>query len=274
MSISTNNNFRSELPNPAKSKDLDKYQSIRVLEVGDTEKAAETLFKSFREDALANLIVSHVEDQNEKDILESALYKAYVKQHIFKGLVLGINETEAGFETVGVWSDPNSFKIGLDSFANLMEAGYGKVWDLNNKQGRQKVFHQMLPLLHDTCERISDTDSRFKDKGVFTLVYLGSLESARGKGNARLMFDYMFDNHIDTSPNNMTYLESSSKTNIPLYEKFGFKFCEDIVLGSKGTENSIEGKDYAVMNIMIRGSLGHDWTQDENTGASSSQAKL
>lgn len=250
----------------------DHYKNIRVLGVEDTKKAATTLFQSFREDALANLLVSHVEGQNEKDFLELTLYEAYVKQHILKGIVLGINETEAGFDTVGVWSTPDSCKAGLDSFANLMEAGYGKVWDINNEEGRQKVFNGMLPLLHDTFERILETDSRFRNKGVFTLVYLGSLESARGKGNVRLIFDYMFENHIDKSPNNISYLESSSKSNLPIYERFGFRFYEDIILGTKEPENSMEGKDFATMNVMIRGSSGYDWTQDENTG--NSQAKL
>lgn len=45
----------------------DHYKNIRVLGVEDTKKAATTLFQSFREDALANLLVSHVEGQNEKD---------------------------------------------------------------------------------------------------------------------------------------------------------------------------------------------------------------
>lgn len=273
MSITTSKS-RSKPLNPIKLDSTSKYQRIRVLDVEDTHKAAKTLLKSFRDDALAKLLVSHIEDQDEKDRLELTLYEAYVKQHILKGIVLAINETEDEFETVGVWSSPDSLEKGLDSFTNFMEAGYGKVWDMNNDEGRQKIFYGMLPLLHDTCERILGTDSRFKDKNIFTLVYLGSLESARGKGNVRLMFDYMFEKHIDNTPNSISYLESSSKTNIPIYEKFGFKFYEDIMLGCKESDDSIEGKDYAIMNVMIRGSSGHDWTKDENTGTANSQAKL
>lgn len=271
MSISTGNKYHSKAVTEVIS-NTSRFNNIRELVVEDTKKAAKTLFKSFREDALANLLVSHIEDQSEKDFLELTLYEAYVKQHILKGVVLGINETDAGFETVGVWSTPASLRTGLDSFSNLMEAGYGRLWEINNEEGRQKIFNGMLPLLHDTCEKILETDSRFRNKGVYTLVYLGSLESARGKGNVRLMFDYMFENYIDKTPNNVSYLESSSKSNIPIYERFGFKFYEDIMLGSKESENSIEGKDYAVMNVMIRGSSGHDWTKDENTG--NSQPKL
>lgn len=272
MFISTSTSHHKISSDKSTTTDLSKYLNLRVLGLKDTKKAAATLFESFRSDALAKLLFSHIEDPRKRDVLELSLYEAYISQHILKGLVLGINETETGFETVGVWSLPDSLHKGLDSFTNLMEAGYGRLWDMCNETGRQKIFHGMLPLLHDTCEKILENDSRFVKKGTYTLVYLGSLISARGKGNVRLMFDYMFEEYIDKTPNNIAYLESSSKSNIPIYQKFGFKFYEDITLGNNESKNGIEGKDYAVMNIMIRGSRGHDWTKDENT--EDSQAKL
>ena len=95
---------------------------------------------------------------------------------------------------MAVWSHPTSVEDGLDSFANLMESGYDTLWEMSGKAGQAKIFKGMLPLLHDTCERILTTDERFSDKDVYTLVYLGSEERARGKGNVRTMFDYMFEN--------------------------------------------------------------------------------
>ncbi|KAK6458171.1 uncharacterized protein RJT20DRAFT_126118 [Scheffersomyces xylosifermentans] len=258
----SNNHFHSvAIPKTTPSK----YSNLRVLNHKDTHKAALTLLASFRTDALAKLLVSHIPDQAEKDRCELALYEAYLNQHISKGLCLGINETADSFETVAIWSTPTSVENGLDSFGVLMESGYDKVWQMFGEIGREKVFYGMLPLLHDSCERILSTDSRFRNKGVWTLVYLGSTVAARGKGNARKMFDYMFTQHIDASKNNIAYLESSSPDNIPIYERFGFRFYEDITLGDNATKGAIEGEDFATMNIMIRGTNGHDWTEDKNT---------
>lgn len=243
----------------------DKYSNIKILDYADVDKAALTLADAFSSDALAKLLVSDLENYQLKRDFEIALYKAYLNQHIAKGICLGINELDDEFETVAIWSCPDSHERGLDSFANLMESGYDRVWNMGCEKTRNKVFYGMLPLLHDSCERILSSDSRFRNKGVYTLVYLGSTTRAQGKGNTRKMFDFMFENFVDIDDtNNICYLESSATTNIPIYERFGFKYYEDILLGEK-SENSVEGEDWAAMNIMVRGSFGHDWTQDENT---------
>lgn len=242
-----------------------KYGDLRTLTFADTPKAARTLLQAFKKDSLAKLLTSHIDTQAEKDRCELALYEAYLNQHISKGLCLGINESEAGFETVAIWSLPSSHHDGLDSFATLMESGYDKVWELFGEEGRDKVFYGMLPLLHESCDRIIANDSRFKKKDLYTLVYVGSTPAAQGKGNTRKMFTYMFDNYLDAKDNNIAYLESSSPDNIPIYERFGFKFYEDIVLGDNTVENAVEGDDYAIMNVMIRGPKGRDWNKDVNT---------
>lgn len=238
---------------------------IRVLDYSDVQKAAECLLEAFQQDALSRMLVCHLPTQHERQQCELLLYEAYLRQHISKGLVLGQGETSDGFETVSIWAMPDSEDRGLNSFSTFMEAGYGKLWQVIGDEGREKVFNGMLPLLHDSCERILNTDSRFKNKGVYTLVYVGSRSSARGKGNLRRMFEYMFDKYIDSDENGIAYLESSAASNIPVYEKFGFKVVENIMLGNDSVENAVEGKDYAIMNVMIRGVGGHDWTKDENT---------
>lgn len=261
--VSSSDDDSSKLPRSSQTGSLG--SNIKILNYEDSPKAAITLLKAFDNDSLAKLLVSDLNDHQLKRDFELALYEAYVRQHISKGLCLGINESDDEFETVAVWSCPDSVERGLESFSTLMESGYGKVWNLGCEGSRNKVFNGLLPLLEHTNERIVTTDPRFKGKGVYTLVYVGSTANARGKGNARKMFDYMFQNYIDLpDTSNITYLESSSVSNIPIYEKFGFKFYEDIILGDKVDENSIEGEDYAVMNIMIRDTLGHDWTKDDD----------
>lgn len=243
---------------------------MKVLTNADVHKAAVTLLKSFETDSLAKLLTNHVSDPHHKSKIDYTIYECYLKQHIAKGLCLGIGEGDEEFQTVAIWSTPTSGEDGLDSFANLMDAGYHKLWELSGEEGRHKIFKGMLPLLHDTCERILSTDVRFKGKDCYTLVYLGSVASARGKGNVRLIFEYMFSKHIDVpGSSNIAYLESSSPDNIPIYNRFGFHFYEDIMLGSKDSPDAKEGDDYAIMNVMIRAPNGEDWTV-----GSPSEAKL
>lgn len=243
------------------AKQFDKYPGLRLLTLEDVPKAAYTLSEAFREDSLAKLLVCHIPTLEEQIRCELILYEAYLRQHIAKGIVIGINESETDFETVAIWSHPTSEEEGLDSFATLMESGYDEVWYNYGDEGRDKVFKGMLPLLHDSCKRIIESRPQFEGKGMFTLVYLGSLAKARGRGNLRKMFDFMFENYIDCTPNSISYLESSSPTNIPIYNKFGFQFAENIMLGSKH-KGSVEGKDYAIMGVMIRDTNGEPWREE------------
>lgn len=258
----TESSNSNEADGGEKPDSISSYDHVKTLDQLDVKKAALTLFEAFRTDALAKHLTSHIDDTGIRDEIELSLYECYVSQHILKGLCLGINEGDDRFETVAVWSLPHSEHAGLESFNTLMESGFYKVWFVCDPVAREKIFQGMMNLLEDTFERIMSTDSRFKGKNVYTLVYLGSTKAARGKGNARRMFNYMFENYLDKTSNNIGYLESSSATNIPIYEKFGFKFYEDICLGNKA--EGVEGKDYAVMNVMVRDSYAHDWTKDEN----------
>lgn len=169
----------------------------------------------------------------------------------------GVGEDDEEFETVFIWSQSQSADIGLYSFSNMMDAAYDKLWHICDNVGQDKIFHGILPFLHDTAHRIFTTDKNLIGKGVFILVYIGSLAKARGKGNARIIFEYMFENYINLpGKNHVAYLESYSVNNIPIYNKFGFRMYENIVLGTKDVPNAKEGEDYAVVNVMIRGLFG------------------
>ncbi|KAI5963097.1 uncharacterized protein KGF55_002889 [Candida pseudojiufengensis] len=245
-----------------KKNKINKNNEVRYLQEKDIYKAALTLKDAFSNDSLSKLLVCHIKDHYKRDYCELLLYEAYIKQHLQKGIVLVQGENDINFETVSIWSHPKSEDEGLDSFFTLMQSGFDKVWENFEEKGRNKIFSEdgMLTLLHDSCERIINNDLRFKNKPIYTLVYVGSTKQAQGKGNLRKMFEFMFKNYID--PNNaLAYLESSSPNNIPIYEKFDFHFVEDIMLGENDFEGAIEGEDYAIMNVMIRGIKGQDWSK-------------
>lgn len=190
------------------------------------------------------------------------MYECYLKQHIDKGLCVGVGESSGGFETVAIWSTPKSYEMGLETFQDYMEAGFDNFWHIAGPEGREKIFNGLLPLLDRVSHRILTTDSRFQNMGLYTLVYLGSVNSARGKGNVRAMFDFMFENYIDSpGSENIAYLESSASSNIGIYNRFGFHVYEKIVLGDDQKSGARESEDFALMNIMIRCSKGKDWTE-------------
>lgn len=237
---------------------------IKVLTYADVPKAAVTLLEAFSDDYLAKYLVCHIKGEPERKYCEYKLYEAYLRQHIDFGIVLGVGELKDKFETVALWSLPDSYEKGIESFSTLMKSGFGEVWDIYGDDGRHKVFDGLLPLLHDACERIISNDRRFFNKNLYTLVYVGSTQESRGKGNLRKIFDYMFVNYMDKDPHSLAYLESSSPDNIPIYNRFGFHVYEDIVLGNKGP-GAVEGLDYAVMNVMIRRSKAYNWTLDNKS---------
>ncbi|CAN3370827.1 hypothetical protein DICA3_F35850 [Diutina catenulata] len=239
---------------------LQKYPGMRQLTMADVPKAAQTLYASFRTDALAGLLTEHIRGDHERQEVETELYECYLRQHILKGVCFGVNEDPDLFETVAIFATPTSEAEGLYSFENMMESGFGHLYDRLSEHGRTKIFKGLLPLLHDSCERILN-QPRFATKKCWTLVYVGSLARSRGKGNLRKLFTYMFDNFIDAEPDTICYLESSSPANIPIYERFDFWMVEDIVLGNK-FDGAVEGKDYAIMNVMIRGTQGRDWRKE------------
>ena len=76
---------------------------------------------------------------------------------------------------------PKSEEEGLDSYTNLMEAGYGKVWNVYGEEGRKSVLRNVTTL-HDLCERIINSDSRFKNKTSIHWFMLALLNKVKVKG--------------------------------------------------------------------------------------------
>lgn len=225
----------------------------RLLAPEDVAKAAPTLCEAFKDDLLSRYLKSHVPTEQGKQNFDRIMYECYLRQHIDKGICIGVGEFDTGFETVAVWSAPDSYTRGLETFPDYMDAGFDRFWHLAGSEGREKIFNGLLPLLDETSHRIISSDEQLAGKGLYTLVYLGSLESARGKGNVRAMFDFMFQNFIDKpGEDNMVYLESSAPANIGMYNKFGFQKYETIVLGDPTVPNATEGLHFAEMSIMIR----------------------
>lgn len=228
---------------------------IEILEFKDAKKAARTLYEAFDNDDVAKYVSRHLENEPErKKEVDLQLYEAYIISHIMKGVVFAIkgdnHEDKETFETVSIWVKPDSGA--LDDYLTLIRSGFAKLAWNTGSEGRRRIFNVMFKVLHDKYDEIVQIDEKNKEN-VWTLVYLGSTPLARGKGNVRKLFNYVFENYIDVN-HSLTYLESSSLKNIPIYEKFGFRPVSDIWLGDK--EDPV---DRARMDVMIRGVNGEKW---------------
>jgi hypothetical protein len=227
--------------------------NVEILTFNDTKKAALTLYKAFDNDDVARFVSRHLEnDPARKREIDLQMYEAYINSHIMKGLVIGIkgdnHEEKDIYETVSIWEKPNA---DITDYLTLIRSGFAKVAWNTGAEGRRRVFSIMFKILHDSFHEITDCDPN--GSNTWTLVYLGSTPDARGKGNVRKVFEYMFQEHIDPTGAN-AYLESSSVVNFPIYEKFGFRAVRDIWLGDKN-----DPSDSARMDVMIRGPKGETW---------------
>lgn len=228
---------------------------VEILTYKDAKKAARTLYASFDNDDVAKFVSRHLEhDPVKRREVDLQLYEAYVVSHMMKGIVFGIkgenHEQSETFETVSLWVKPDSGS--LDDYLTLIRSGFAKLAWNTGSEGRRRVFCILFGVLHDECHKIMEIDPQ-GESNMWTLVYLGSAPSARGKGNVRKMFEHIFKHYIDPT-DGITYLESSSVANFPIYEKFGFRAVKDIWLGDPN-----DPVDKARMDVMIRGPHGDEW---------------
>ncbi|GMM29072.1 hypothetical protein DAMA08_017880 [Martiniozyma asiatica (nom. inval.)] len=240
---------------------MSKSHNIEILTFKDVKKAARTLYESFDDDDVARYCSRHLENDPQRKLdVDLAMYEAYVSVHIMKGLAIGIKGENASdadnetFETVALWEIPNGGD--MSDYITLIRSGFAKLAWKTGAEGRKRIFQTMFPVLHGNFHDIMHNKG---EENTFTLVYLGSTPKARGKGNVRAIFEWMFQNYIDKN-NSVAYLESSSVNNFPIYEKFGFKPVADIWLGDKN-----DPVDSARMDVMIRGPNGSTWEYLEET---------
>lgn len=112
----------------------------------------------------------------------------------------------------------------MDDWWTILRSGMWRLIFQISREGMNRFYKEFVPLLHDTKHGIlGDRD----DKSWY-LVYLGTKPSSRGKGyGGKLLQHGLALADKDGAP---AYLESSAKSNIPYYEKFGFKFVKEIQL--------------------------------------------
>ncbi|KAF2772737.1 hypothetical protein EJ03DRAFT_324292 [Teratosphaeria nubilosa] len=210
--------------------------NVRVLGLHEWKNAAASLAESFWEDHSSRYFI---DTPDRADWTEEQKWSLHVKimeyityAHLLKGLVVCAGPS---YDCIGLWMPPRN---NMDDMLTIFRSG---MWRLNwqlSKEGRKRFFHEFLPLLGDTKAQVLAE----RDLDSYYLVYLGTRPSARGRGYAKTVVNYV-TRKADAEAR-ACYLESSSAVNRMIYGKMGFELKKVIYL--QRAEENVE------LDIMVR----------------------
>jgi ribosomal protein S18 acetylase RimI-like enzyme len=126
----------------------------------------------------------------------------------------------------------------MDDLYTIMRSG---MWRLNYKltpEGRHRFFTEFLPLLGDSKSQVMGT----RDTDSWYLVYIGTRESARGKGYAKKLIQHV--TAMADAGGKACYLESSNEVNPRIYAKYGFEVRKKVYLQ--------RAKETVELDLMVR----------------------
>ena len=183
-------------------------QGYRQLTLADLEPMAQVLAKSFEEDPLVSLILPK---QKTRVKTVAKFFRALGRINIQNNLAFGISDP---LEGVAVWNfphKPNATATPKDllAFIPLLFSSYPL-----GAQRARAVFRQ-IEVMH----------KKYAKEPHFYLDNLGVLPSARGKGlSSRLIRPFL---DMADAQKVVTYADTVTRSNVPLYEHFGFECVEE-----------------------------------------------
>ena len=75
----------------------------------------------------------------------------------------------------------------MDDLCTILRSGMWRLQYQLSPEGKTRFFKEFLPLLHDTKAEVLGA----RDPQSWYLVYIGTKQSARGKGYARKLIEYV-----------------------------------------------------------------------------------
>ena len=186
----------------------------RLLTLADLEAMAHVLATSFEEDPLVSFILP-----NRKTRVKTVakFFRAMGRLNIQNNLAFGISDP---LEGVAVWNFPDKSVSAkpkdLFAFLPLLFSSYPF-----GAQRARAIFRQ-LDAMH----------KKYASEPHFYLDNLGVLPSARGKGlSSKLIRPFL---EMADSQKVIAYTDTVTKSNVPLYEHFGFQCVEETYIPSTG----------------------------------------
>jgi ribosomal protein S18 acetylase RimI-like enzyme len=158
---------------------------IRIVEPHEYKEAAASLADCFRDDKVVRYSIDtpdrmHLSEEERFQIHQQTMeFVTYA--NCLNGLVLTIGDD---YDCVALWLPPGK---NIDDWWTILRSG---MWRLNwtlSKEGKDRFFNEFLPLLgRSKAEVMGD-----RDQDCWYLNYIGTKKTARGKGYARKLVDYV-----------------------------------------------------------------------------------
>jgi GNAT superfamily N-acetyltransferase len=213
---------------------------VRVIGIAEYDQAARCLAEAFATDPLARYFVDTDDmaaySEEYKFKLHTDILRYITAAHVYKGIVTTIGPN---YDAVALWMPPGK---NMDDFWTILRSGMWRLWYKLSSEGKTRFYNEFLPLLHTTKHDVMGV----RDDDSYYLVYIGTKNSARGKGYGRKLIEHMTTKADEEG--RATYLEASPKTNIPYYQKFGFQHKIDIDFS--------RGLKPVQLHIMVREPVG------------------
>lgn len=187
----------------------------RQLTLSDLEQMEQVLARSFEEDPLVSFIL-----RNKKTRVKTVakFFRAMGRLNIRTNSAFGVGEPLQG---VAVWSFPNKPEASatpkdLFTFPPLLFSSY-----VIGAQRARAVFKQ-----------IDVNHKKYASEPHFYLDNLGVLVSSRGKGlSSKLIRPFL---EMADSQKVIAYTDTVTKSNVPLYQHFGFELVEENLIAGTG----------------------------------------
>ena len=187
----------------------------RQLTLSDLEPMAQVLAQSFEEDPLVSFIVP-----NKKKRVKTVVkfFRAMGRLNIRAKSAFGVGDPLQG---VAVWSFPNKPEASatpkdLLTFLPVLFSSY-----VIGVRRARAVLSQ-----------IDANHKKYASEPHFYLDNLGVLASSRGKGlSSKLIRPFL---EMADSQKVISYTDTVTKSNVPLYEHFGFELMEENLIAGTG----------------------------------------
>ena len=158
---------------------------VRILAPHEFKEAAACLAEAFKLDDVVRYAIDtpdrvHLSEEEKYDLHRTAMeYVVYA--HMLQGLVLGVGEN---YDCVALWLPPGK---NIDDWWTILRSGLWRMSYKLSKEGKIRFFEEFLPLLSNTkLDVLGERDNK-----SWYLNYIGTKPSARGKGYARKLIEYV-----------------------------------------------------------------------------------
>ncbi|HKY53600.1 MAG TPA: GNAT family N-acetyltransferase [Anaerolineales bacterium] len=190
-------------------------QDYRQLTLSDVEQAAQVIAQSFVEDPLVSFMLPFRATRVRTMV---KFFRVYGEISIKNHRGYGVGEPLQG---VAYWKAPEQedMSISVKSLGKFLP-----------------ILFTMYPIgyfrARSVISRIEDLHKKHANEPHFYLDNLGVLPSARGKGlSSKLIRPFL---EMADSQKVIMYTDTVTKSNVPLYEHFGFQCMEESHIPSTG----------------------------------------